>query len=148
MYVSVTVDIGDVERGLAGMERRGHALGPAFAELKKPMRADQIEHRKAKAGPESTWAPRAASTLAVKRGKHKLPRSILGRLPTAVSYKASATSVTAESRVAWSAIHEEGGVAGHGARIPARTFLWISDKLMTLAESVLERALLAAFGST
>ncbi len=143
MYASATVDIGDVEQGLAAMERRTRTLGPVFAALKKPMKADQQEHRKDKSGPDGSWAPRAASTS--HDGKRKLARPILGRLPSAVSYKASPTGVTGESRVAWSGAHEDGAVVGHGARLPARVFLWLSDKLLEVAVEAIDKALIAAY---
>ncbi len=144
-YASVTVDVGDVEKGLDATKRRVHALGPAFAQVKEPMRDDQKEHRKDKAGPESKWAPRAASTIASYRHR-KHARALLGKLPTAVAYKASATGVTAESRAAWSDAHQEGAIVGHGARLPQRTFLWISDKLIDVATDIISAALLAAWG--
>lgn len=146
MFVSATLDIGDVEKGLDAMQRRSKALGPAFQALKKPMREDQKEHRKTKTGPSGSWAPRSAATLAAHHGKRKLARTLLGKLPTAVSYKATAHGVTGESKVKWSAVHQEGGSAGHGAKIPARPFLWISDKLLDLAVNIIDTALVAAFG--
>jgi len=142
--VTATVDIGDVEKGLDAMERRSRHLGPVFAALKKPMAVDQREHRKAKEGPGGAWAPRAESTK--HDGKRKLARSLLGRLPTAVKYTADATSVIGESRVAWSAAHEEGATVGHGARLPSRVFLWLSDKLLDIAVEAIDAAMAAAWG--
>lgn len=142
-FVSATVDIGDVEDGLSAMERRSKQLGPTFQSLKAPMRDDQKEHAKQKVGPDSSWPPRLPSTIASHK---KLPRKLLGRLPTAVSYKATGYSVTAESLVKWSLAHQEGGTVGRGARLPARPFLWISDKLLEVAAEALTKALAAAFG--
>lgn len=148
-YVSATVDIGDVEQGLEAMQRRAHQLGPAFVEVKAAMKVDQREHREAQSGPEGKWPGRAASTLAAaKHRKKKLPRKILGKLPTAIAYKALPFAAIGESRVRWSQIHQDGGHVGRGHRalLPARPFLWISDKLLRATESILERVLLAAWG--
>lgn len=145
LYVSATVDFADAFRGINAMGQRAVLL-PAMKALKAPMRLDQREHAKAKIGPEGGWAPRTQATLAQHR-KKKLPSRILGRLPTAVSYLATGLSVVGESRVAWSSVHQDGGTAGHGAKIPARPFLWISEKLLGIAVNALEGAVLAAFGA-
>lgn len=143
---SVTVNLGDVDQGLAAMEARAHALGPVFSAAKPLMRADQKEHRQAKVGPEGSWAPRSAATIAAAHGKRKLAKNLLGKLPTAVTYTADATSLTAESRAKWSAAHQDGAVVGHGAKLPQRTFLWMSEKFIELADDLVGRALLAAWG--
>ncbi len=143
--ITATVDIGDVEKGLEAMRRRARQLGPVFQALKGPMRVDQKEHRTAKAGPDGAWAPRSAATLASKHHR-RLARSILGRLPTAVSYKATGNSLVAESRVKWSGVHQDGGIVGRGAKIPARPFLWLSSKLLDIAVDVIDRALITAYG--
>ena len=146
LYTTVHMDLGDVDKGLDALGRKS-VLAAAMKDLKKPMKLDQREHAKAKSGPEGSWAPRAASTLAsYARSKKKLPKKLLGRLPTAVGYRATLYSVIAESRVAWSASQQDGGTVGRGARLPARPFLWISDKLMVEAEEVLTNKLLAAYG--
>lgn len=144
--VEVTVDIGDVDTGLSAMERRARALGPVMKDLAKPMKADQREHRKEKSGPDGSWAPRSAATIARAHGKRKLARSMLGRLPSAVQYKVTASSITGTSRVRWSGAHQDGDRVGHGARLPARTFLWLSDGFQTQAASTIAAALLASYG--
>jgi phage gpG-like protein len=146
LFVAATLDLGDVFRGLDAMARRGRALGPVFRELKKPLRADQKDHSKKREGPSALWAPRAASTMARMRiGGHRA-RKPLGRLTGAVSYFADATAVRGISRVLWSGIHQDGGTVGHGSRLPARPFLWISDDLLRIAENTLGSALVRAYG--
>lgn len=148
-YVSATVDLGDVERGLAAVERSGRDLTPAFRELKKPMREDQKDHGKRQRGPFGTWARRKPSTLAFyrSRGKGRIPRP-LGRLSTAVTYTASRFGVFGESRAKWSDVHMTGGVVGKGARLRARPFLWMATKFLDLAERSIERRLLSAYGGS
>jgi hypothetical protein len=128
------------------MQRRARQLGPAFQELKKPLRLDQRDHAKKRHGPDTLWAPRAASTTArLLTGGHR-PKKLLGRLPTAVSYTASATGVRGVSRAKWSAAQQDGATVGHGSRLPARPFLWISDEMLTKAEDVIGGALVRAYG--
>lgn len=147
--LSVTVDIGDVEKGLDAMLKRAHQLEPAFEEIKEEMKADQKDHRENEAGPDGRWAARKASTIADAKAHHKgrlVPRKILGKLPTAVTYKALPLGVFGESRIKWSEAQQEGGPVGRGAVLPARPFLWISDQLMARSTAIIERKLTASFG--
>lgn len=146
-YVSATVDLGDVEQGLDAAKRRAHALGPAFKELKAPMRADQKDHGKRQRGPFGTWARRSPKTLEFYRehGKHRVPRP-LGRLSTAVTYTATKFGVFAESRAKWSESQQDGGIVGRGVRLRARPFLWMATKFLQLAEDVIDRHILNGFG--
>jgi phage gpG-like protein len=146
LFVYATLDLGDVEHGLDALARRARALGPVFRELKTPLRLDQRAHAKRREGPSAMWAPRAASTMARLRSGGKRARKLLGRLPGAVKYTATATSVAGTSRALWSGVHQDGGVVGHGARLPARPFLWISDDMLTVAENTLGAALVRAYG--
>lgn len=147
-YVSATVQLGDVEAGLKAIERRVNALGPAFREIKAPMRADQRTHARHNVGPSGTWKRRSAATIA----KMKLPsgrgltRRPLGKLLTAIGYSADATGVRAESKIPWSNVQQEGGTVGRGSKLPARPFLWISRRLLDIAGDVITKAILAAYG--
>lgn len=145
--IDVTVDIGDVEEGLAAMERRARALGPTMRTLVKPMKDDQRNHKSAKEGPDGSWPARAASTIARAHGKRKLPRNPLGRLPTAVAYAVTPSSITGTSKVRWSGAHQDGDRVGRGSRLPARPFLWLSDEFVNLAERELADALVTAYGA-
>lgn len=145
-FVSATVELGDVEKGLDAAARRARSLGPAFRALKKPMREDQKDHGRRQRGPFGAWARRAPSTLAAYRARRKrIPRP-LGRLLSAVAYKADAGGVSAESRVGWSMAHMEPTRVGRGVKLKARPFLWISRKLLDLAGDAIERVIVADFG--
>jgi phage gpG-like protein len=146
LFVSAMLDIGDVEEGLAAMERRARTLAPAFAALKKPLRLDQRDHSKKRLGPSAMWAPRAPSTIERARHGGRHLRKPLGRLTGAVSYTADATAVRGTSRVLWSGVHQDGGTVGRGSRIPSRPFLWISDDMLHIAENTLGGALIRAYG--
>ncbi len=139
-------------------------LRKTFRELGKPTRIDQRQHHVAERGPAHRWPALAASTIARNRypratkgrkraggrWRKKLPsisavmgRKLLRRLPAALISRASSHSLIVFSRVRWSGVHQEGGRAGHGARIPQRQFLWISPWLVRYAIAAFERALAA-----
>lgn len=152
-----SMDVTELDSALADVDSRGKRLGPAFRELRKPLRGDQREHARAQQGPSGSWPPRSPMTEARRRarnralrtskamrtimpGKHKrrsTPKRILGRLPGAIIVTAGQLFVRARSRVDWSGVHQFGGRAGRGVRIPARPFLWLSDALLTTARDTL-----------
>jgi hypothetical protein len=127
LYVAATLDIGDVEKGFDAMKRRARALGPAFRELKKPLKLDQKDHSKKRQGSRRAKKP-------------------MGRLPGATRYSATATSVSGVSKALWSGAQQDGAIVGHGSRLPSRPFLWISDDMLTIAENTLGAALVRAYG--
>lgn len=147
LYSFATLDPTDAVQGLDALERRSHALGAAFRSLKQPLKLDQRDHAKQHMGPHGPWVAQAASTRArrLSSPKHR-PRRLLGRLPTAMDYRATATSVSGTSRVPWAAAHIDGARVGHGAKLPAREFLWISNAMLITAENTLGSALVNAYG--
>lgn len=140
--IRTRVDLRDVNAGFAEAHRELRAVG---RDLVKPMRADQRAHAKAQEGPEAKWPPRASSTVAKMRAQGRRRRP-LGRLSTAVTYRATSHAVIAESRAKWSGVHQDGGTVGRGSKIPARPFLWISDRLIDEAIEILQRPILRALG--
>lgn len=140
------VNLSWVERALTALRRPD--LRKAWQEAKKPLRADQRDHAKRQEGPSGTWAGRSPLTTARRStgsGKRKRARKLLGRLPTALTSKATRSSVTVLSRAKWSGIHQEGGTAGYGARIPARPFLWASMQALEAIGYVISRHLKIQF---
>jgi hypothetical protein len=53
---------------------------------------------------------------------------ILGRLSGSIYWDVQGRTAKALSRVPWSGVHNLGGTAGHGARIPDRTYLEITQQ--------------------
>lgn len=142
----VEVDTREVEAALAELERRGQNPAPAMRVIRKEMRLDQRDHAREKEGPEGKWPARAASTIAKIRKGSGRARRPMGRLVSAVAYTAERSRVVGRSLVRWSGSHMEGDRVGRGATLPARPFLWISDKLLDTAETVLARFLLNGWG--
>jgi len=118
---------------------------------------DQRHHWRKDEAPWGHWPGLAASTLerrTRRRGRDKKgrnrswPKKLLGRFPTAVKSIASAKSLIVESRVKrFSMIHQQGGRAGHGARIPSRQYMWISEWLLQQAQKAFTKALQKAASS-
>lgn len=127
--LSATVDLRQVEAGLDAMGNP-QVVAKALRAVRKPLRDDQRDHAKRNEGPGGKWPAR---TL-------KSRKRLLGRLPTAVKVTSTSTSVSAVSSVPWSSVHQEGGIVGRGARIPARPFLWASESLKTRAAEILRDA--------
>lgn len=143
------VDLTAVDRGFDAMTRAARDLGPAFKAAKAPVRKDQRDHAKTRQGPDGPWAPKgrltlAREALARKRagGRRRMSRRILGRLPGAVKIEAGRNRIVARSKSRWSGVHQDGGTAGRGARIPARPFLWVSDALEAALRFIFERHIL------
>lgn len=125
-----------------------------FLELRGPARFDQRHHWRKDEAPDGHWPGLARSTLERRkrpRGRGKdgrnrsWPKKLLGRFPNALQSIASSKSLIVRSRVKrFSMIHQEGGRAGHGARIPRRQYLWISHWLVMQARKAFEKALVLA----
>ena len=130
--IAAKVDLDHVQRGLDEMVRRGMRPGLVLGSLRKPARKDQMEHGKAKQGPDGPWPARAASTTQG-RGKRRARirrRRLLGRLSSAINIYVRRSALVVQSKVRWSNVHQQGGTAGRGARIPERRFLWWSGELL------------------
>lgn len=126
-----------------------------FMTLRAPARQDQRDHDKKESAPGGHWPGLAASTLARrtrKRGRNKAgkqqswPQKLLGRLPRALQAIVSTRSLIVRSRGrSWVIVHQAGGFAGHGARIPQRQYLWISKWLRGEVRTAFLRAMSGAF---
>lgn len=144
--IEATVNLRDLDVGLfKGLREFARDLRPAFRAMRKPVLADQRDHRKKREAPGGKWPARAAATQERyrqrRRGGKKAPRTLLGRLPAAITTRIERDRMIVESRAKWSRVQAEGGRVGHGARIPGRKFLWISRSLRAdITKVILERA--------
>lgn len=125
-------DLAELQRLRAGGSLGG-AIGPhggAVARLRA--RLARAEQQRAKGRRATAGGNRRKS-----KG-HKL----LGRVARSIAWQVQGSGVKAFGRVPFSAVHNDGGSAGHGAAEPQRSFLTIEeeDKLV-LAEIVQDHLL-------
>jgi phage gpG-like protein len=150
MNVRAVVYLGSVRNMFAQLSRI--SIKKTFDHLKGPAVFDQRHHWNKIEAPWGKWPGLAVSTLERrtrprginrKTGKRQnWPKRLLGRFPTAVKSIASGRSLIVESRVKrFSMIHQKGGIAGHGAHIPSRQYMWISSWLLQQAEKAFIKAL-------
>jgi len=143
----------DVRRIVGAFDKIRHLdVKKVLLDLRGPVRFDQRHHWRKEEAPSFHWPGLAASTLerrTRKRGINRKtgkrvswPTKLLGRFPTALKLTADRHELVAQSRVKrFSMIHQEGGTAGHGARIPSRQYLWISPFLIGQVRTYFEKAL-------
>lgn len=159
--IVVDVDLAHVEAGLARLHDAGHDLSAVFRASRKDLRLDQRDHAKHEQGPEGRWpalSPYTAIRRLARRGRQGSRRGrhrigplklkggrILGRLPGALDVKADRYGMIARSRAKWSGVHQDGGSTGRGQRVPARPFLWISDRLLRAVVVRIDEKLSAAW---
>ena len=131
------IDLRDVERGFAGLLRAGQDIAPLLREAKRPLKADQREHQRDQRGPDGPWPKRRVAGR--NRGrKRRSRRRLLGKLPRLLTIRIiGGDTLVARSKVVWAAIHQFGGRAGRGARIPARPFLYFSRQFIDDIEQAL-----------
>lgn len=145
MIVKAEVQIGGVLLAMGRLLRIN--LKPALVKLRKPMHADQRDHRDRQMGPIGAWKPLAATTLAryAREGKRR-NRRILARLPNSRYAIITADELIMRSRVKWSMAHFDGPtIVGHGSVLPQRQFFWISDAMIRTAQKELTHAMWCAF---
>ena len=151
--LDVTVNIRQVIRAFDRIAKLD--VKKTFRDLIGPTRFDQRHHWRKDEAPDGHWPGLAPSTLERRsrpRGinrktgrRQSWPKKLLGRFPTALQAIPSSKSLIMRSRVKrFSMIHQQGGTAGHGARIPRRQYLWVSDWLKGQLKIYFERALAKA----
>jgi len=169
----VDVKLEVIAHGAMAAFRRMSELDKAkvFRGLKLPTRIDQRQHHQAERAPSARWPALAPSTIernkyaratkgrkrAIGKGRGQrwrkslgrisavMGRKLLRRLPGAILASVTSRSLIWRSRVGWASVHQFGGRAGNGARIPQRQFLWISPWLERTAREHFEKALVATF---
>lgn len=150
--LKATVRYGSVKLMFANL--RGVDMRRTFSDLRGPTRFDQRHHWRKEESPDGHWKGLAASTRerrTRRRGRDKSGRNrnwarkLMGRFPNALQALVSERSLIMRSRVKrFSMVHQKGGRIGHGARLPARQFLWISDWLVRRAAQLFQQALARA----
>lgn len=148
--INVEVDIRTI---LGAFDRiRRMDVRKVLSDLRGPTRFDQHHHYRKEEAPGGNWRPLAASTVERRRRKRgynfktgknmSWPTKLLGRFPTALKSIVRTRELIVRSRVKrFSMIHQEGGIAGYGARIPSRQYLWISPWLIQQVRKYFEKQL-------
>lgn len=156
----------EVTDAIRRMRAHRGSFAPVYRELKRPLRADLSLHAQRERSESGKWPHRAPATgeryerrvgqsQRVRGGgagprRRKLIRrrskKILGRLPAATTFRATHGALQAISKVPWSAVHNEGGRVGRGARVPARPYLFISDRFAGYAVERMAEFVVREFG--
>ena len=140
MEATLSLDLSKLDKAFAGMSRRGRNLAPAFRGLAPDLKKDQQKHWRARQAPDGKWAPLAPSTVK-KRSSRARGRKVstlpLGKLRTGIGVQWNRRSLWAESKSPWSGVHQHGGTAGRGSRIPGRMFLWLSSGMIDKTKTAL-----------
>jgi phage gpG-like protein len=166
------VDISDVTRGLNLMHLKAADLRPVFKDLRAVLKEEIAEHFEKNEGPEGPWEPRsrayvekmtakprARSGWSKKKGRmvfgttrrrrkgSKWESRQLGRFRSVGAYQfhVEPQQLTMNAKGPWAGIHQFGGTAGKGANIPARPFLWVSDRFVDTFRRSLERHVLSGW---
>jgi phage gpG-like protein len=146
LTVETHLDLEDVIDGFNGMKRRARNLMPVWRKLEPFLKKDQQENFRLRAQPEGgRWPAHSASYRERRRRTgRRLPR-MLGRLRTQFIIQMGPVFIRARSRVAWSLAHQEGGRVGRGARLPRRTYHWMSNKFLDMADAAIAEYLAEAY---
>lgn len=153
------LDFRQLDKAFKAMDRAGADLRPVWRELRRPMRAEQSKHFSAQRGPDGPWAPLAASTRAkrlsaiapskrrTKKGRLRKPvQRRIGRILSRKLIKGARLRVRRRLLMIaqgkrWAAPHQHGATVGHGARLPAREYLWIGPQLLRQTVEAAEKHL-------
>lgn len=165
--LAARVDLTDVVHGMKGMRGRAQNLSPVFRALRPIVAKDLQDHFKERRGDAGPWPNYARSTLEKRAGARRKARylrrlerrsgisiaargrartrargprgGMLGRLKQRSAWTTTAgrQSLVFEHRVAWAGIHDQGGTAFRGARIPTRTFAYVDEAVGDLAAEML-----------
>jgi phage gpG-like protein len=130
MEATIDLDLRTLDAGLNGIRRAGRDLSPVWDELAPLMKQDQKEHHRLQVGPDGPWPGFSAASKA-RRPKRK--RIFSARMRNAFIIDESPRELAAIHRVPWAHVHQEGGTAGRGSRIPARPFIYMSGKFLGIA---------------
>jgi phage gpG-like protein len=143
------LDLEDLNRAFSETSRRARNLTSVWRQSAPELKADIRETGRKRQGPDGAWEPLAPATQAKRRqqrqspgGKkwrRKLARATLGQLRMQFDIEWGPKFIRAISRIPWSGVHQEGGIVGRGAKIPARVHMWASEKFLgELVERVLD----------
>lgn len=143
--IGARVDLGGVLRLFDRVKRRDQRR--VFRDARKPVREDLRDHAKGQVDPKGRWPGLASSTLErrARGGRRRSKRRLLGRLPGAIKLEHGPGFVRATSVVRWARAQSDGLRVGHGSRLPARRWMWISKKLRRQVAKMMRDEVLRAW---
>lgn len=145
--LAAKVDLADAFEGLGNMRRRAELGRDFFNALRPDARRELRMHASRRKGPSGAWAPPSRKTRVYEarrdlggrfmqgRTRRKGKPGTLGALTRSWSVKADDNGIHFLSKVPWADVHNSGGVAGKGARIPKREFGYFSEEFVTYAQN-------------
>lgn len=140
--LSAKVELADVFEGLGNMRRRAELGRDFFIALKPDARSDLAMRRHQRKGPSGAWPPPSRKTRVYEakrdlggrfmqgRTRRKGKPGTLGKLTRSWSVKADDNGIHFLSKVPWADVHNSGGIAGKGARMPKREFGYFSPEFV------------------
>lgn len=127
---TMDLDLRDLDRGFSGIKLAARNMTPVWARLRSSMKDDQLAHWTDQTGGDGAWAPRAEST----RRRHGRRRKIFSkRFAKGFSVVTTPSELAAVSKIPYAAAHQFGGPVGNNAVLPARPFLYLSEKFLGFA---------------
>jgi len=154
----VRVDDSRVQAGFRDVAAAARGLTKVFQQLRAPMRRDQADHARKEEGPDGPWPARKSEQRALKtyakvrrkRGGATTAKvyryhGLLGVVPNVVQVRAIGRTVFARWPIKWASAHADGDVVGHGVKLPARSFAWVSEQLGDLANKMIGDHIKAAW---
>jgi phage gpG-like protein len=157
---SFDLDLRQLDKGFAAMIRAAKNLKPVWRRIQPMLETDQLEHFTEQAGSGGAWPPLSASTLgrrksnsssrAKRRGRNPPKRTsgkIFGnKMPSAFEILMWPREIAAISKIEWADVHQFGGTAGRGAKIPQREHLWLSERFLARALPEIRKFVCKKFG--
>lgn len=126
--IDAKINLREVNDGFFGLTKRAEMRTREFFRAIKPKAKAELRQRgRKRESPSGRWAPAALSTRRrARRGRGNRRPGNLGALTRAWKSYLDPDSLKLRNMIRYAQIHHEGGVAGRGARIPARPFAWFS----------------------
>ena len=76
------------------------------------------------------------------RAQERAEGKLLGKLASSLNVSVSKGRLVVRSKVPWAGVHNEGGPAGHGAKVPARPFLFLEASDLEYLQVLLKKWLI------
>ena len=133
----IIVDDRSAMRRIGKLLKEMGNLEPVFADFGEYMVNEIQERFDDESGPDGTgWDDLKPATWRRK----KIPKVLTetSRLRDSIAYKAERRRVRIGTNVVYAAIHQLGGTAGRGAKIPARPFLGVNSRDLTELEDIMK----------